>query len=314
MGLPIPQIILAEEKGKKGSFIVIDGKQRLLAIRQFVSDSNDADFPQLRLTGLSDRSDLNGLTYHQLHETTRLRDDLNNFENQTVRTVVIRGWNDEKYLYSVFLRINTGSVQLSPQELRQALHPGDFSDYIDDLSTQSEPLKRAMKLKEPDFRMRDVELVLRFFAYRNFLVEYSGNLKTFLDNSVKKLNSEWAHKSDILKMQAREFDLALEAVRDIFGEHDELRKWNGKEYEKVINRAVFDIMVFFFSDQKIRDNSLLKKDEIKSSFQNICESSRPFLSAIEVTTKSKEANKVRFSLWADELSRILGYAIESPLR
>src|SRR5689334_22460988 len=33
LGLPIPQIILAEEKGKKGSFIVIDGKQRLLALR-----------------------------------------------------------------------------------------------------------------------------------------------------------------------------------------------------------------------------------------------------------------------------------------
>lgn len=32
----IPQIILAEQKNKKGKFIVIDGKQRLLSIQQFV--------------------------------------------------------------------------------------------------------------------------------------------------------------------------------------------------------------------------------------------------------------------------------------
>ena len=37
LGLPVPQLILAENLGKKGSFIVIDGKQRLLAIRRFGS-------------------------------------------------------------------------------------------------------------------------------------------------------------------------------------------------------------------------------------------------------------------------------------
>ena len=35
LGLPIPQLILAEDKNRKGSFIVIDGKQRLLEIRRF---------------------------------------------------------------------------------------------------------------------------------------------------------------------------------------------------------------------------------------------------------------------------------------
>lgn len=35
LGLPIPEIILAERKDKKGTYIVIDGKQRLISIRQF---------------------------------------------------------------------------------------------------------------------------------------------------------------------------------------------------------------------------------------------------------------------------------------
>src|SRR5947209_7589571 len=35
VGLPIPQIVLAESKQERGKFIVLDGKQRLLAILQF---------------------------------------------------------------------------------------------------------------------------------------------------------------------------------------------------------------------------------------------------------------------------------------
>lgn len=76
LGLPIPQIILAEERNQRGRFIVIDGKQRLLAIRQFASSKEDTDFPQLRLSGLADREDLNGSTYEKLHNDTSLGDDL----------------------------------------------------------------------------------------------------------------------------------------------------------------------------------------------------------------------------------------------
>ena len=50
LGLPIPQIILAERKEKKGSYIVIDGKQRLLSLQQFVE--GDESGRKLKLTGL----------------------------------------------------------------------------------------------------------------------------------------------------------------------------------------------------------------------------------------------------------------------
>jgi len=313
LGLPIPQIILAEEKGKKGSFIVIDGKQRLLALRQFLSASDDDEFPQLKLSGLSDRAELNGITYEDLSQRAKYQGDRNNFENQTVRTVVIRGWKDEKYLYSVFLRINTGSVQLSPQELRQALHPGPFSDFIDDISIASVALKRAMNLKQADFRMRDVELVLRYFAYKNFIRQYNGNLKQFLDETTKYFNLHWGEGGDVIRTQADEFEQALISVRTIFGQRDELRKWNGENYEARINRAVFDIMVYFFSNEKIRVAALEKAAVIKERFQQLCVENREFLSSIESTTKSKEANRTRFAIWAKELSQVLNFAIEAPL-
>lgn len=313
LGLPIPQIILAEEKNQRGRFIVIDGKQRLLAVRQFASAYNDPDFPQLKLSGLTDRPDLNGATYEKLHSDIALRDDLNNFENQTIRTVVIRGWDNEKYLYSVFLRINTGSVQLSPQELRQALHPGEFSDFVDDFSTQSDALKSTLNLKQPDFRMRDVELVLRWFAYKNFAKNYNGELKTFLDRTTSQFNENWNAVKTSVVIQAAEFEKSLEATRQIFGKSGEIRKWNGSEYERPINRAVFDIMTYYFSDPTIRAEAIKNAAAVKKAFEDECDNNREFLTSLVATTKSINANKTRFKVWADILSKITGLPINSPI-
>jgi uncharacterized protein with ParB-like and HNH nuclease domain len=101
LGLPIPQIILAEEKNRKGKFIVIDGKQRLLAIRQFASEEG-GKFTPLKLEGLDDKNELNGLTYSDLKNDLRLRDVVDYFDNQPIRTVIVRDWKNEEYLYSVF--------------------------------------------------------------------------------------------------------------------------------------------------------------------------------------------------------------------
>lgn len=48
LGLPVPPIILAENKNKKNSYIVIDGKQRLLSIRRFFEENDDGEFAPLR--------------------------------------------------------------------------------------------------------------------------------------------------------------------------------------------------------------------------------------------------------------------------
>ena len=177
LGLPVPQLVLAESKTRKGSYIVIDGKQRLLSVRQFSSMLDDTSFPQLRLKGLTLRPDLINKSLTELANDPQFYDDLTSFENQPIRTVVIRNWPNESFLYNVFLRLNTGSVPLSTQELRQALHPGVFVDYADETSADSPALRDLLKIKKPDFRMRDVELLVRYFAFKNFLGLYNGDLK-----------------------------------------------------------------------------------------------------------------------------------------
>ena len=76
LGIPVPQIVLAENKNKKGSYLVIDGKQRLLTLLQFTAKGG-SEFQSFSLSGLLIRDDLNGKSYDDLeldplfHETLR---------------------------------------------------------------------------------------------------------------------------------------------------------------------------------------------------------------------------------------------------
>lgn len=158
LGMPIPQIMLAEQKNTRGKYIVIDGKQRLLSLRQFAAEDSEQDgFAQLKLKGLELKKEYNGLSLLAIEEQGLYPEDIAAFQNQTIRTVVVKNWPDEEFLYLLFLRLNTGSVKLSPQELRQALHPGGFVDFADDFTSRSEKLKNTLKLKKPDFRMESVK-------------------------------------------------------------------------------------------------------------------------------------------------------------
>lgn len=309
LGLPIPQLILAEDKKKKGSYIVIDGKQRLLAIRKFASEGQNAEFEPLKLKGLSERSDLNRKNYQDLLDDESLSEDLAAFQNASIRTIVIRNWKSEAYLWEVFLRINTGSVQLSPQELRQALHPGEFSNFVDNASAESPGLRRALNLTEPDFRMRDAEILLRYLAYKNFAQDYAGNLKSFLDETTQRFNKSWDESRRLLEDQVSAMESALDFTERVFGADGYLRKWNGKQFESRKNRAVFDIMLHFFSEERIRAELNGKGEDIVSAFKELCENDSDFLAAIERTTKTNEANHNRFNKWAAALSEISGLHI-----
>jgi hypothetical protein len=309
LGLPVPQLILAEDKKKKGSYIVIDGKQRLLAIRRFASEDEKSGFKPLKLKGLSERDDLNKLKYSDFTSNTDLADDLAAFQNSSIRTIVIRNWKSEAYLWEVFLRINTGSVQLSPQELRQALHPGPFSNFIDNQSADSIGLKSALKLKEPDFRMRDAEILLRYIAYKNFSSEYSGNLKQFLDDTTRRFNASWDESQQLLAAQVDQMEQAFKFTEDVFGNEQYLRKWNGENFEPRKNRAVFDIMLHFFGDAKLRSALEGKHEEVVSEFKRLCSEDADFLASIERTTKTNEANNIRFNKWANALSAISGLTV-----
>ncbi len=312
LGLPVPQLILAENPRKRGTYIVIDGKQRLLSLARFAA-AEGGELGTLRLRSLTDLKELNKKTYRQIAEDFSLQDLVNQFDNYTIRTVVIKSWTDDRYLYSVFLRINTGSTPLSPQELRQALSPGEFSNFIDDFSADSTPLRKMMGLSKPDFRMRDAEILLRFIAYRMFYRDYRGVLKSFLDYVTKQLNDNWDSANADIVYFAQQMNESILFTESVFG-RDYMRKWNGHVFERRINRAVFDIMSYYFSIPDIRQSIINSgsEKEVVSRFIQLCDDDEYFRRSLESTTKSMEANEIRFNLWARVLSDVTGLTIEAP--
>ncbi|RWD50177.1 MAG: DUF262 domain-containing protein [Mesorhizobium sp.] len=291
LGFPIPQIVLAEKKGKKGQFIVLDGKQRLLALLQF---TGNAEGPRngFRLSGLDVRADLNRRSYNAISDDPNRRDDLNAFLNNTIRTVVIRNWPNTNFLHVVFLRLNTGSVKLSPQELRQAMVPGPFSEFIDDAALASEHTRRLLGRTTPDPRMRDVELLVRFLSFREFLPTYRGRMKEFLDDVCQRLTDSWAQSKPVVEADLAEFNAAVDALIALFGSDELARKPGSKSF----NRAIFDALVFYAADPTIREAMLAQPGPVHELYAQLMGDDQ-FTEAIESDTAGIPHTFDRLSKW-----------------
>ncbi len=311
LGLPIPQIILAENKEKKGKFFVIDGKQRLISLKQFVLGKNDtSNNDQLRLFGLDVKKQFNQLTYEEI-ENSAYRDDIDIFNNQPIRTVVVKNWPAISVLYLLFLRLNTGSVRLSPQELRQALYPGEFIKYVNKCSIKNKELQKMLNISKPDFRMRDVEVLIRYYAFKYFISYYTGSMQKFLDDTCNKINNEWNERQGLIEKDYNEFSRAIKITRKIF-DANAFTKYKNKKYENRYNRSVIDIMLFYFSQPKIQEKMIGKEKQIKKAFEELCTSNTDFLEAIELTTKSVFAVSTRFITWGKTLEQLLQIPIDTP--
>lgn len=291
VGMPIPNIVLAENKKSRGKYIVIDGKQRLLSIRDFIADN-------FELTGLDIRPDLNGYTYTNLPD-----EDKQFFDNSTIRSTVIKNWSDEKFLYATFYRLNSGSLPLSPQELRRALVGGNLLEAIDSYIKNSAAFHAVISDKL-DRRMRDSELVLRFIAFDRDLLIYDGDLRKFLDNTTRFFEEDWVNRKSEVEVHFKRFDEALTTAADIFQE-SVFKKWTDTKYERVINRAVLDCIARFFSEPAVAVAAIAKKKEVVEAYKAIC-SDPIFKAAIERTTKSVEATETRINMWGQKLSYTLG--------
>ncbi|WP_395448795.1 DUF262 domain-containing protein [Aminobacter sp. UC22_36] len=162
---PIPVIYLDQEDD--GTLKVIDGNQRLMSIRLFFENG-------FRLKGLRAFPDLNGFLFRELDPRFRTH-----IENRTIRCITILKETHPQIKFDVFERLNTGAVQLNPQELRHGLYHGSLMEKLDELG-EYEPWQELSGIKD-DKRMRGAELILRFLALRFKLDEYEKPLATFLN-------------------------------------------------------------------------------------------------------------------------------------
>jgi hypothetical protein len=301
--LPIPQIVLAESKIKRGSFIVVDGKQRLITIKEFFD--NNSNF---KLSGLNNKS-LNGMDKNKLLET--FPEYYNNLLVYTIRSVIIKNWPSENFLYTIFFRLNTGSLQLSPQELRKSLKPGNFLNFIDAFASKSKIVRDLIGKKEPDPRMKDLDLILRFVAFNINFKNYKGNYKEFIDGICDIYNNDWNNKKINLDKILIQMEDTIKISIQIFGKERVFRREGHKRTESRINRALFDVIMYFFSriDHKLL---ILNDKEIKNKVTALTKDNNEFISSISLATNGLSETKTRFEIFGNMLNTITGISVEIP--
>ncbi|MGH2558524.1 MAG: DUF262 domain-containing protein, partial [Thermomicrobiales bacterium] len=133
LGLPVPGIFLARERGTQ-KLIVIDGQQRLQTIRDFyrgVFGDSQKEFA-LNLNSPGVTNPLHGLTYRTLPE-----DDKRQLADSIIHATIIRQdepSDGQSSIYSIFERLNTGGTKLEPQEIRASIYHGEFSRLLGQLN------------------------------------------------------------------------------------------------------------------------------------------------------------------------------------
>lgn len=310
IGYPIPEIVLAEDKNKRNSFIVIDGKQRLLTIAGFKSPEEYQYWTKKtpKTSGLT--SLYNQKSYKDICSNP---DALRIFENSALRCTVISNYPSDESLYDIFYRLNSGSTPLSSQELRQALNKGPYSEYLISVTDEDNILRQVMTIKEPDKRLRDVEVLLRCMSFLKYSKDYKGNLLQFLDNATRAFNKLWkTDEAGIRALKDRVMNTINKLVK-VFGSSEVVaRKYKNGERNKQFNRVILEVLVYFF--EKV-DNLRLTDDNnhnFVSAYKNLFAVDPDFQATIDGSTKNMENYKIRYSRIQDIVNEVYGLNIESP--
>ncbi len=307
LGIPLPIIYLSEEKD--GREYVIDGQQRLTSFFAFI-DGQFPDGKPFKLSSLNVLSELNGKRFCDLSD--ELQDRVRYYK---IRAITFQKDSNENLKFEIFERLNTGSVQLNDQELRNCLYRGNFNVALKEMAEDPD-FMFICGLKNPDKRMKDKELVLRFCAfYHKTYLNYKAPMRNFL-------NSEARDKRDISEKEVVElktaFKNACQIIRSIFGKNSFKRFYKGKDGQpnghwepKKFNTSLYDILMYSFAKED-KNKVYQNIDAVKEALIYLMTEDQEFVDSIELSTSSVQAVTMRFDKWRALLQTILGVNQKEP--
>lgn len=296
LNVPIPVVYLAEEED--GTYSVIDGLQRLTTLKRFYKD-------EFALSGLETLPEFNKKKYKDLDSKYQRI-----FKNGIIRTMLILKDSNPDIKFDIFERLNSGSVSLNEQEMRNGLYHGFFNDLIMDLRKNANLqhcLNLSNDLKGKDGlhnRYLDAEIILRFITmiYKESAIEtdYKQRMKVFLNIFMR----ENRNPSESLLTSFKEiFEKTIKNIDIVFGENA-FRKYETekKQFEKIINRSVVDCFATSFSKL---DTSTVedRKEDIFNAYIELS-AEKDFIDSITKWTSTRTNLLTRIKMWNDKLQEI----------
>ncbi|NOQ65222.1 MAG: DUF262 domain-containing protein [Methyloprofundus sp.] len=254
LNIPIPVIYFAEQE-ETLTYEVIDGQQRLRTFQDFLND----DF---RLEKLEIRTDVNDKLYSELDQK-----DKDEIRKRSIRAIVILNDSDEEVKYEVFERLNLGSIQLTPQEIRNNTLRGSFNNLLKELASD-EKFRSLIKLrlKSDQNNMAHEELVLRFFAYHNSGLKRVNQLSYFLTKYMK--DNRNIGDEEILELKNL-FHNTIKKITLFLGDKAfSIFKSNTNKWNTTSNRLVFEAEMLAFAQVDESDIDITP-EEFVAKLKNI---------------------------------------------
>ncbi len=293
MNVPIPPLYFAEEDN--GKWLVVDGLQRLNAIKSFF----DNEFSLQRLEIIKE---LEGCKFKDLPPKSMdlLKDEL-------LRINVIKKDSHPDIKYDIFMRLNRGAVSLNTQELRNCLYRGSLNDMLKELVNHSTVLQ-LVNLAKSHNKYLDVEFIIRYLAFSTlidvgddgkfYIRNYRGSLKTFLNEFMGSQKDASASELEVFKQKVLS---TFEKALAVFGDSGGLRNPSRKTHQ--INKAFADCVLLCF-ERYDRDTLVENRDKLFDLRNKVFADER-FLSLISNRTTDSTVIKGRINLWMEEVENAI---------
>jgi Protein of unknown function DUF262 len=275
--IPLPAFYI--DATDEDKWLVVDGLQRLSALKQFMSDKT------LKLCGLEYLLNLEDKTYDEIERRYQRR-----IEETQVTVYLIGKGTPPSVKHNIFKRINTGGLPMTPQELRHALNPGKATKFLAKLATSREFQQVTNLSKLRKMRMDDREFILGFLAFT--LTSYQNykdnNRNVFLSRALFNINNL---PEEQLKVIEKNFKKAMIAALEIFGK-SAFRKISQNQIKMYpINKALFECWSVNLSQLSDEQINILKhqKQNLIKKFIYYVDNDRDFLTSI-----SQAADKIEY--------------------
>lgn len=282
LNVPIPPCYMSQNDDFE--LDVIDGQQRIYSIYRFSKN-------QFKLTDLEVLKELNGLQFFELPQNLQRR-----FHTYTLRCIIITNDSHPEIRFDVFERLNTNTVPLNAQEIRNCIYRGPLVDLIGKLAEYDQWLS-ILNRKEPDKRMRGEELILRFFAFhirgvesyrtpqKHWLNAMASAGRRFGKQQISDLEDTW--KSTIGKCLI------------VFDSNECFRRLPLDRPRAVINRALMDLTMTSLAKLTESQTRVLSRALYERYLEVL--RNEEFLDLTTRAVDHKSRTKRRFELWENEV-------------
>lgn len=309
MGIPLPLIYVKEDD--KGVYIIVDGRQRLTTLFQFMCH-------EFSLQNLTVLKELNGAYFS---EATKNGTKFGKYLTQTQQSKiedcpltlhVIKPPTQDRVTFDLFDRVNRGGTRLNNQEMRNAIYQGAATKLLNTLVAFDSFKKATENAIKPD-RMKDKYLVLRligFYLWRKKQlfsvkekefppVEYRSDLEDFLGKTMMFLNHQ-AGSAFCAQFPAL-FDKTMRACVTILGPGCFRLPKKGEGPRRPISMALFETVGYLIIE--LIDLPQEKHTRIKSEFAKLL-SSQNFIRSTTYTVDSNISVYKRFEIMEELIQEI----------